>query len=83
MKNKTIQKYENEIDLYFNIRNLFIQLLKPKTKKQTKLYEAYSHIFINMVFFKCRYEESTEAFIKDFLTKHKKKMKMNIYLVNM
>jgi len=78
MKNKTLKKYENEIDLYYNVRKLFIELLKPKNLKETKLYEAYSHIFINIIFLKCRYEEKTEKFIKDFLKKYKKKMNMNI-----
>jgi hypothetical protein len=78
MKNKTLKKYDNEIDLYYNVRNLFIQLLKPKKLKEYKLYEAYSHIFINIIFLKCIYEEKTEKFIKDFLKKYKKKMNMNI-----
>ena len=80
MKNKTLKKYENEIDLYYNVRKLFIELLKPKNLKETKLYEAYSHIFINIIFLKCRYEEKSEIFIKKFLDKYKKKI--TVYVKN-
>ena len=73
-----IKKNENEINLYYNIRKLFIELLKPKNNKEYKLYEAYSNIFINILFLKCRYNEKTEKFIKKFLSKYKKDMK--IYL---
>ena len=75
MKSK---KYENEIDLYFNIRNLFIDLLKPKNNKEFKLYEAYSHMFINIIFLKCKYNEQSEKFIKNFLNKYKNKFKNKI-----
>jgi hypothetical protein len=76
----TIKKYENEIDLYFNIRKLFIELLNPKNNKEYKLYESYSHMFINIVFLKCRYEEKSEKFIKIFLDKYKKNI--TIYIKN-
>jgi len=70
-----IKQYENETDLYFNIRKIFIDLLKPKNNKEFKLYEAYSHMFINIIFLKCRYSEKSENFIKNFLDKYKKKNK--------
>ena len=76
----TLKKNENEIDLYFNIRKLFIELLKAKNKKEYNLYESYSHMFINIVFLKCRYEEKSEIFIKNFLDKYKKKI--NVYIKN-
>jgi hypothetical protein len=69
---KHIERCENEVNLYFNIRKLFIELLQPKNNKEYKLYEAYSHIFINIVFLKCRYNKKTEDFIKKFLKKYKK-----------
>ena len=70
----TLKKYENEIDLYFNIRKLFVELLEPKNTKEYKLYESYSHMFINIIFLKCRYEEKSEKIIKKFLDKYKKNM---------
>lgn len=76
----TLKKYENEIDLYFNIRKLFVDLLKPKNNKEYKLYESYSHMFINIVFLKCRYEGKSEIFIKKFLDKYKKKI--TVYVKN-
>ena len=69
-----IKRFDNEIDLYYNIRKLFIELLKPKNNKEEKLYESYSHIFINIIFLKCRYNKDTENFIKKFIKKFKKKM---------
>jgi len=76
----TLKKYENEVDLYFNTRKLFVDLLKPKNNKEYKLYESYSHMFINIVFLKCRYEEKSEIFIKKFLDKYKKKI--TVYVKN-
>ena len=34
----------------------------------------YSNIFINIFFLKCRYQEKTELFIKEFIEKYKKEM---------
>jgi hypothetical protein len=67
-----LKKFNNEIDLYFQIRKLFIELLKPKNNKEYKLYESYSHMFINIIFLKCRYQKKSEKFIKSFLDKYKK-----------
>ena len=76
--NYNIKKHENEIDLYFNVRKIFVQLLKPKHDKQYKLYEAYSNMFINILFLKCRYNEKNEKFIVNFLKKFKTKLKKAI-----
>jgi hypothetical protein len=76
--NYNIKKHENEIDLYFNVRKIFVQLLKPKNDKQYKLYEAYSNMFINILFLKCRYNEKNEKFIVNFLKKFKTKLKKAI-----
>lgn len=83
-KNIVINKKENEVELFYNIRKIFINLLKPKTIKQTKLFEMYSNIFINMIFYKCRYLDKTEEFIKNFLLKNKSKIEkcINIRHVN-
>jgi hypothetical protein len=80
MKNKkyNIKKHENEIDLYFNVRKIFVQLLNPKNDKQYKLYEAYSNMFINILFLKCRYDTKNEKFIVNFLKKFKTKLKKEI-----
>jgi hypothetical protein len=75
MKNKKfiydVKKKENEIELYYNLRKKFIELLKPKNNKNLKLYEMYSNIFINKIFLKCGYYDKTEKFIKNFLIKYK------------
>lgn len=73
-----IHKRVDEIELYFNIRKVFIECLVPKNNKELSLYEMYSNIFINILFLKCRYQEKTEKFIKKFLIKYKKKIEKNI-----
>jgi hypothetical protein len=74
MKNNyEIERKENESIYFYKIRKLFIELLKPPNKKKKELYTMYSHIFINMFILKCRYKESTEIFIYNFLKKNKKK----------
>lgn len=67
-----LEKNENEINLYFNIRKKFIETLKPKNIKEFKLFEMYSNVLINMIFLKCHYQEKTEKKIKDFIKKYKK-----------
>ena len=67
-------KKDTEINLYFNLRKSFIDLLKPKNKKQFELYNAYSNIFINILFLKCHYSEKTEKFIQKFIKKYKNKL---------
>lgn len=63
MKKKT----KNEILLYYNIRKLFL-----KKMGDTKLNNMYSNILINILFLNCRYNQSTELIIKNFMEKHKK-----------
>ena len=72
-----IKKNKDEIDLYYHIRKVFIDISNPKNKKDFDLITMYSHILINMLFLKCRYENKTEKKIKEFLEKHKK----NIHLI--
>jgi len=76
MKNKifkyVIEKKNNEIELYFNIRKNFIESLKPKNEKELKLLNMYSNILLNMLFLKCKYEIKTEKKIMSFLKKLKK-----------
>lgn len=69
-----VKKKDTEITLYFNLRKSFIDLLKPKNKKEFELYDAYSNIFINMFFLKCHYGEKTEKFIQNFMKKYKDKL---------
>lgn len=75
-----IIKKDDEINLYYNIRKLFIENNNPKNEKELKNYENYSHILINILFLKCRYQDKTEKVIKDFFKKHKSKLIMNINL---
>jgi hypothetical protein len=75
-----IKKGIDEINLYYNIRKEFIILSNPKSDKEFKLYEMYSHILIDIVFLKCRYEKKTEKYIKDFMAMHKNKIISNIKL---
>ena len=71
MKNKIfkykIEKKDNEIELYFNIRKNFIESLKPKNEKELKLLNMYSNILLNMLFLKCKYEIKTEKKMMSFL----------------
>jgi len=73
-----LKKKENEIHKYFMVRDSFIKLLNPKNEKQFKLYEAYSNIFINIFFLKCRYNMKTEEFIKKFMKKYKNKLMIEL-----
>ena len=75
-----IIKRDDEINLYYNIRKLFIEYNNPKNEKELKKYENYSHIFINILFLKCRYLSKSEKVIKDFLKKHKSKLEISINL---
>lgn len=76
MKNKIfkykIEKKDNEIELYFNIRKNFIESLKPKNEKELKLLNMYSNILLNMLFLKCKYGIKTENKMKIYLKKLKK-----------
>ena len=80
-----VQKHDDEILIYYNLRKIFIELSKPKNNKELKLYEMYSNILINMIFLKCRYQEKTEKHIKKFIKKHKKVLtnfNSNIFFFN-
>jgi len=76
MKNKIfkykIEKKDNEIELYFNIRKNFIESLKPKNEKELKMLNMYSNILLNMLFLKCKYKIKTEKKIMSYLKKLKK-----------
>jgi hypothetical protein len=74
-----LRKKKDEINLYFNTRKSFIELMKPKNNKQLKLYEMYSHVLVNMIFLKCKYSEGTESVIKKFLKNHKSKFKNDFF----
>ena len=66
-----IKKNKYEINLYYNIRKLFIETLKPTNNTKFKLYEMYSNILINKLFLKCSYNIKTEKIIKKFIENHK------------
>ena len=74
MKNKKfiykINKKDDEINFYYNLRKIFIENLKPTNNKELNLYEMYSNIFINIIFLKCRYEDKTEEKLNSFLKKN-------------
>jgi hypothetical protein len=72
-KNFNILQGVNESTYSYNIRKSFVELLKAKTKKQFEIYVMYSHVFTNMYFLECRYQENTEKFINNFLKKYSKK----------
>jgi len=76
-----IKRRDFEPELFFKIRNTFIDLLKPKNKNELDLYDMYSNIFINIFFLDCRYQAKTENFIKDFLKKYKSKFIKNIKIL--
>ena len=72
-KNKyKLEKGSNEVEIYYQLRNLFIDKMKPKkmNKKEFNLLKMYSNILINMIFLKCRYRDETEEIIKKFFTKN-------------
>lgn len=77
-----IIKKDDEIEIFFNIRKIFIECLKPKNKKELALYNMYSNIFINILFLKCKYQKKTEDFIKKFLIKHKKILQSKISYID-
>ena len=78
-KNKfEIKKELDEIELYYKLRKLFYEKMNKNTKitlSKYKLLEMYSHILINIIFLKCRYQEKTEKIIKEFIDKYKNDIK--------
>jgi hypothetical protein len=73
-----IKKGKDEINLYYNLRKEFIILSNPKSDKEFKLYEMYSHILIDIIFLKCRYEKKTEKMILTYIKKNRKNL-MNLF----
>lgn len=72
-KNKyKLEKEHDEVEIYYQLRNLFIDKMKPKkmNKKEFNLLKMYSNILINMIFLKCRYRDETEEIIKKFFSKN-------------
>jgi hypothetical protein len=78
----TLNKKECEPELFFKIRKLFIDLLKPENETKLELYIMYSNVFVNIFFLDCRYQVKTEKFIKDFLQKYKSQFAKNIKSLN-
>ncbi len=76
---KVIKK-DTELNAHFYLRKLFIDTNSPKTIKNFKLLDMYSHILINIIFLKCRYSPKTEKKIKNFIKKHKTELKN--YVIN-
>ena len=62
-----------EINNHFLIRKKIINFIKPKNEKEFIYYNNLSNIFINIVFFKCKYDKKTEKEIFEII----KKMKNN------
>jgi len=75
-----IIKRDNEINSHFYLRKLFIDFFNPKTSKQFDILNMYSHILINILYLKCRYQKKTEKKIMDFIKKHKTELKN--YIIN-
>lgn len=66
-----VKKNDNETDLNYNFRKIFIEEFKPKNVKDFKLIEMYSNIFINIISLKCNYEKKTEKKINLFIKRIK------------
>lgn len=69
----TIKENINEPEKFYTLRNKFITNLKPKNDKDLALMSMYSHILVNMVYLKCRYEDKIEKKMYKYL----KKIQMN------
>ena len=68
-----IKENKNEPEKFYTLRNKFITNLKPKNDKELSLISMYSHILVNMVYLKCRYEDKIEKKMYKYL----KKIQMN------
>lgn len=68
-----ISQNKYEINNHFSIRKKIINFVKPKNEKEFIYYNNLSNIFINIIFFKCKYNNKTEKKIFDIV----KKMKNN------
>ena len=62
--NYYIKKNINELEKNYNIRKKYIELLKPKNKKELVLYENYSNILINIIYLGNKYKIKTMEKIK-------------------
>jgi hypothetical protein len=71
---KVIKK-DYELNAHFYLRKTFIDFFKPKTSKQFDILDMYSHIFINILYLKCRYQKKTEKKIMEFIKLHKNNLK--------
>ena len=69
----TIKENINEPEKFYTLRNKFITNLKPKNDKELSIISMYSHILVNMVYLKCRYNDKIEKKIYQYL----KKIQMN------
>ena len=69
----TIKENKNEPEKFYTLRNKFILSLKPKNDKELSLMTMYSHILVNMVYLRCRYEDKIEKKMYKYL----KKIKLN------
>ena len=68
-----IKENKNEPEKFYQLRNTFILSLKPKNDKELSLMIMYSHILVNMVYLRCRYEDKIEKKMYKYL----KKIKLN------
>jgi hypothetical protein len=69
----SIKENKNEPEKFYTLRNTFILSLKPKNDKELSLMTMYSHILVNMVYLRCRYEDKIEKKMYNYL----KKIKLN------
>ena len=69
MKYNISKKDKYEIKNYYNIRTKFVNFLQPKSKKELIYYENLSNILINIIFFKCKYNNDTQKLIFDIVKK--------------
>jgi hypothetical protein len=56
----SIKENINEPNKFYTLRNKFITTLKPKNDKEFSLISMYSHILVDMVYLKCRYNDKIE-----------------------
>ena len=66
-----LEKNKYEPIHYFEIRKKIINSIDIKNNKDFKYYDNLSHIFINIISFKCRYNAKTEKIIFDIVKKIK------------
>ena len=69
MKYNISKKNEYEIKNYYELRKKFVNFLQPKSKIELIYHENLSHILINIVYLKCKYNDETQNLILDILKK--------------